>query len=79
MQARSNKQQGKTIQHTQGNHFSRERLAAWTRTHGTLHCKQSTLPAELPEAAQLRECRYYIPYLSSPPPSVLLNTSVASV
>ena len=36
-QARSNKQQGKATQHTQGSHFSKEKLAAsgGTRTHNT--------------------------------------------
>ena len=37
-QARSIKQQGKATQHTQGSHFSKEKLAAsgGTRTHDTL-------------------------------------------
>ena len=44
-QARSNKQQqGKATQHTQGSHFSEEKLAAsgGTQTHDTLHSRQST-------------------------------------
>ena len=45
-QARSNKQQGKVTQHTQGSHFSKEKWAAsgGTWTHDTLHSRQSALP-----------------------------------
>ena len=44
-QASSNKQ-GKATQHTQGSYFSKEKWAASgvTRTHDTLHSRQSTLP-----------------------------------
>ena len=44
-QGQTNKQ-GKATWHTQGGHFSYEKLAAsgGTRTHDTLHSRQSALP-----------------------------------
>ena len=48
-QARSNKQQSKETQHTQGSHFSKEKLASsgGMRTHDTPHSRHA-LRAELP-------------------------------
>ena len=42
-QARSNEQQGKATQHTQGSHFSKEKCAAsgGTQTHDTLHSRHT--------------------------------------
>ena len=59
-QARSNKQQGKATQHTQGSHFSWEKWAAsgGTRTHDTLHSRQSALP--LSYQGSSAECIYMI-------------------